>query len=212
MNTTSIAGCDLRGEVDEHAVLDRRREHEVGRRSAPTPTGSTADAGSVLELGVDTSASSASGSTGSARRAVGRGSVMSAHSAVADLGHVRAGLVVVDVEVGRLVGRREVVEVLERRRRRPWRRPSGRATSRNVSPASRSSANRPTTRTTASGAFLAGRRSAFSPKCDLLLRRRSRRAASGSRGRRGRGPGARRRRSRCRRCGAGRSSSCSRRC
>ena len=40
---------------------------------------------------------------------------------------------------------------------------------RNDSPASRSSANRPTTRTAACGAVLAGSRSAFSPKWMLLL-------------------------------------------
>ena len=31
-------GDDLRGDVDEHAVLERRREHRAGRRRSPTPT------------------------------------------------------------------------------------------------------------------------------------------------------------------------------
>ena len=64
------------------------------------------------------------------------------------------GLVEVDVEVGRLVGRGELVEVLEVVADAPGAAGRGRATSRNVSPASRSSAKRPTTRTTASGARL----------------------------------------------------------
>ena len=83
---------------------------------------------------------------------------------LADLGHERAGLVVVGVELGSVVGRREEVEVLQavgdRRRPRPSD-PSSRGTPRRRCARRRSGGS---TRTAASGAALAGRRSAFSPK------------------------------------------------
>ena len=82
----------------------------------------------------------------------------------ADLGDVGAGLVVVDVEARVVVEGREAVEIPQFADRSPLAPPTRSSQTRNVSPASRSAAKRRTTRTAASAAFLAGSRSALSPK------------------------------------------------
>ena len=206
----------------EHAVLERRREHHVGRRSAPTPTRSPTVARACA------SRARRGDHRGRARREVRDGATSWPSSGT---GRRRAGVTLMSRTRCRRLPPRTDQSRRSRRRSRGSRRASGKSSrsasvvpdarrrrrdrssqSANVSPAWRSAANLPDhphdgLRTPPWPAASWPSRRTRSP-----CRRRGRRAASGSRARPGRAPAARGRRSRCRRCGAGRTSSCSRRC
>src|SRR5918998_1855522 len=117
MNTTSIAGSTRVARSMRTASCIDAARHRWGAKLSTAHWmifGAERRSNSALSSASSSSWNLGTGNAGgSTRKLMGSPASRARALADADLGLVRAGLVVVDVVIGRLVGQREAVEVLE---------------------------------------------------------------------------------------------------